>query len=103
IDEAHCISHWGHDFRPDYRLIGIHLREFRPVPVIALTATATRIVQDDIVKQLSLLNEKRFIHGFRRDNISVHVMELNPSSRLHAVEQILSQEGRLPAIVYAPT
>src|SRR5258706_10888925 len=50
VDEAHCISHWGHDFRPDYRLLGGRLPALRPAPVIALTATATPRVQDDIAK-----------------------------------------------------
>src|ERR1019366_4637668 len=52
IDEAHCISQWGHDFRPDYRMIGQHLPHFRPAPVIAMAATATTLVQNDIVEQL---------------------------------------------------
>src|SRR5207249_1595306 len=54
IDEAHCISQWGHDFRPDYRTIGQHLPALRPAPVIALTATATPLVQSDIAQQLGL-------------------------------------------------
>ena len=54
IDEAHCISQWGHDFRPDYRLLGQYLPTLRPAPVIALTATATRIVQHDIREQFGL-------------------------------------------------
>ena len=54
IDEAHCISAWGHDFRPDYRMLGDYLPSLRPAPIIALTATATPAVQKDIVTQLHL-------------------------------------------------
>ena len=79
IDEAHCISQWGHDFRPDYRMIGQHLPHFRPAPVIALTATATPLVQNDIVEQLGLGEPARFIHGFRRANIAIEVVEVPPT------------------------
>src|SRR5699024_434908 len=65
IDEAHCISQWGHDFRPDYRMLGERLPLLRPAPIIALTATATPAVQDDIAKELRLGSASRFIHGFR--------------------------------------
>src|ERR1700759_5034733 len=102
IDEAHCISQWGHDFRPDYRLLGQRIPLLRPAPVIGLTATATPRVQDDIASQLGLAREGRFIHGFRRTNIAVEVVEMRPSERGDAGRKILSDPERRPAIFYAP-
>ena len=103
IDEAHCISQWGHDFRPDYRMIGQYLPQFRPAPVIAMTATATTLVQDDIVEQLGLGEPTRFIHGFRRANIAVEVVEVPPSERADLARELLQDGTRRPAIVYVPT
>ncbi|MFN7994759.1 MAG: DNA topoisomerase 3 [Bryobacteraceae bacterium] len=103
IDEAHCISQWGHDFRPDYRMIGQHLPHYRPAPVIAMTATATPLVQKDIVEQLGLQHPAGFIHGFRRANIAVEVVEVPPSERADLARELLHDPARRPAIVYVPT
>jgi ATP-dependent DNA helicase RecQ len=103
IDEAHCISAWGHDFRPDYRTLGEHLPALRPAPIVALTATATPAVQQDIVTQLNLDRPALFIHGFRRDNLHIEVVELSKPRRTEFTRDFLSDKSRRPAIVYAPS
>ncbi|MDO9532245.1 MAG: DNA helicase RecQ [Deltaproteobacteria bacterium] len=74
IDESHCISEWGHDFRPDYRNLKVLRTRFPAVPVMALTATATRKVREDIICQLSLEKAKIFTSSFNRPNLSYAVL-----------------------------
>ena len=103
IDEAHCISAWGHDFRPDYRTLGEHLPALRPAPIIALTATATPTVQKDIVAQLHLADPELFIHGFRRSNLAIEVVEMSKPRRNEFTAKLLKEKARRPAIIYAPS
>ncbi|RZA22927.1 MAG: DNA topoisomerase III, partial [Proteobacteria bacterium] len=103
IDEAHCISQWGHDFRPDYRMLAQRLLKLRPAPIVAMTATATPLVQKDIAVQLDLRNPSLHIHGFRRTNIAIEISEVSLPDRPQLTEQLLSKPGARPAIVYAPT
>jgi len=103
IDEAHCISQWGHDFRPDYRNLAAHLDALRPAPIIALTATATPQVQKDIVAELALSNAAEFIQGFRRTNLAVEVVEVSKPRRTEMARKLLAESASRPAIIYAPS
>ena len=103
VDEAHCISGWGHDFRPDYRTLGEWLPLLRPAPIIALTATATPRVQQDIVTQLRLEDPGLFVHGFRRENLALEVVEMSKPRRNEFIRKYLEREETRPAIVYAPS
>jgi ATP-dependent DNA helicase RecQ len=84
IDEAHCISEWGHDFRPEYRRLAELRQQFPEVPLMALTATATERVRLDIVKQLHLREPRRYVASFNRPNLTYRVQ---PKSK--AYEQVL--------------
>ena len=101
IDEAHCISQWGHDFRPDYLRIGEVRRALGNIPTIALTATATPDVQDDILKQLGMQDARRFITGFDRENLRLDVMIMRtPGAKHMAIPSVVRD---LPALVYCAT
>jgi len=75
IDEAHCVSQWGHDFRPEYLKLDILNEHFANIPRIALTATADQITRDEIEKRLKLTNPQRFVAGFDRPNIQYRIVE----------------------------
>ena len=97
IDEAHCVSQWGHDFRPAYLKIA-QLKEYFPkVPFLAVTASATARVKEDIIRQLKLDNPKVFSKSFYRENIAYMVFETE--DKLHLLQQILSKNTE-PSIIY---
>ncbi|CAH0551161.1 unnamed protein product [Brassicogethes aeneus] len=85
IDEAHCLSQWGHDFRPDYKQLSLIRRQFSKVPIICLTATATKQVQGDVVNILHLKDVKTFIRSFNRPNIKYKVI---PKSGKNVINEI---------------
>ncbi len=101
IDEAHCVSEWGHDFRPDYRQLRGLADQFPGVPRIGLTATADSLTQADIAQQLGIAADKVVVAGFDRPNITYHVR--NGASRTHQLLDWLDGRRDRSGIVYAPT
>ena len=98
IDEAHCISEWGHDFRPDYRNLYLLRDRFPDTPVMALTATATAQVQDDIAEQLSITQARRFVASFDRQNLTYIVRPKRQA--FDRLIELLRQHPGESAIVY---
>ena len=98
IDEAHCVSEWGHDFRPDYRLLLPLLDQHRDIPRLALTATADRRTREDILVQLGIPTEGMIVAGFDRPNIRYHV---RPRDGIGSQLKGLLAEHPGPGIVYA--
>ncbi len=103
VDEAHCISQWGHDFRPDYLRVREFAEAIRRPPVIALTATATPQVQTDISTQLGLVRAEKIVTGFNRPNLALRVRYTpNEADKFRELEKI-SRETRGSIIIYAGT
>ena len=99
IDEAHCISEWGHDFRPEYRRIRPIISEIGAAPIIALTATATPKVQHDIQKNLTMLDATVFKSSFNRPNLYYEVRAKNKDVEKEIIKYIRSQPGK-SGIIY---
>jgi len=99
IDEAHCISEWGHDFRPEYRKIRPIINEICKAPIIALTATATHKVRDDIKKNLGIQNARDFCSSFNRPNLYYEVRPKTKNVDSDIVRFIKGQEGK-SGIIY---
>ncbi|MDL1975956.1 MAG: ATP-dependent DNA helicase [Deltaproteobacteria bacterium] len=103
IDEAHCISQWGHDFRPDYLRLGKILKATGPYQILGATATATESVISDIILHLDLTNCRQFVTGFYRDNLQLSVVHSSSKrEKEKRLTSLLSKKG-LPAIVYCAT
>lgn len=98
VDEAHCVSHWGHDFRPDYLYLNGLKSQFPQIPIIALTASADEITRQDIIKQLNLQQPLVLVSSFDRANIKYFVQP--KQSVLHHVTQYLSEHPNDSGIIY---
>lgn len=101
IDEAHCISQWGHDFRPEYTQLGTLRERFPDVPMMALTATADKITRHDIIEQLKLKNAREFVSSFDRPNLSLSVKRgYKAAEKMHFILNFIKARPFDPGIIY---
>lgn len=101
VDEAHCISSWGHDFRPEYQQLHFLRQQFPHAPMIALTATADKITRRDIITQLKLQNPSIYISSFDRPNLSLKVRQnVNEKTKLQEITDLINKHKKDTGIIY---